>query len=116
MQRLIVLCLILAVYVIGCAGIEVPSPQEVLPPWTDGANVHLGESKDSVRSKWGEPDEIRYLGADEVGLHKEEWIYRDRYPEIPVEGILFRGSRLTFTGDSLTAYGADKDSSGANRE
>lgn len=117
MVKVIASSLLLSIFIIGCAGIEPPHlAQRVLPPWSDGANVKLGENKDSVRDKWGEPDEIRYLGVDDVGLRKEEWIYRDRYPEIPMEGMLFKGSYLIFTGDSLTSYGPAKRAPSADKE
>lgn len=110
MVKLTVFCLLLSMLIMGCAEIEPPSPKRILAPWSGVPPVRLGESKDSVRDKWGEPDEIRQLGADDVGLIKEEWIYRGRYPEVPVDyKYLSKTKSLTFTGESLTAYkGGDK--------
>lgn len=105
MVKLIGFCILLSVFIIGCAEIVPPSPDKILAPWSGVTPVRLGESKDSVREKWGEPDEIRQLGADDVGLIKEEWVYRGRYPEVPVDyKYLSRTKRLIFTGESLTSY------------
>jgi hypothetical protein len=89
----------------GCAEIEPPSPDRILAPWSGVPPVRLGESKDSVLDKWGEPDEIRQIGTDDIGLIKEEWIYYGRYPEVPVDyKYLSKDKRLIFTGESLTGY------------
>lgn len=107
MSKLTALCLLLSVLIIGCAEIEPPSPKQILAPWSGVPPVRLGETKDSVRDKWGEPDEIRQLGADDVGLIKEEWVYRGRYPDVPVDyKYLSKTKSLIFTGESLTAYEA----------
>jgi len=105
MMRFLVLLALLAFVFVGCAEIELPPAKKILAPWSGTSPVQLGESKDSVRGKWGEPDEIELLGADEVGLIKEAWVYRGRYSDIPVDyKYLSKTKRLIFTGDSLTAY------------
>lgn len=97
--------ILLSIFIIGCAEIEPPGPEKILAPWSGVSPVQLGESKDSVRSKWGEPDEIRQLGADELGLIREEWVYFGRYPEVPIDyKYLSKTKRLIFTGESLTGY------------
>lgn len=89
----------------GCAGIDPPGPDRILAPWAGTPAVRIGESKDSVRDKWGEPDEINGLGTDSVGLVKEEWVYFGRYPSIPVDRMyLSKTKRLMFTGNSVTGY------------
>jgi len=105
MFRVLVTYVILGLLLIGCAGIDPPTPKKILTPFAGMSPVQLGESKDSVRDKWGEPDEIEMLGADDVGLIREAWIYRGRYSDVPVDyKYLSKTKRLIFTGDSLTAY------------
>ncbi|MFH1868020.1 MAG: hypothetical protein ABH843_03515 [Candidatus Omnitrophota bacterium] len=117
MLRFIVFTICLSVVFIGCAEIEPPSPERILSPWSGVPPVRLGESKDSVRDSWGEPDDIRSLGTDETGLIKEEWTYRGRYPEIPVDyKYLSKPKRIIFTGESLTSYDADTDHGSPEKE
>jgi len=105
MFKLFVVSLLLVFIFLGCAEIEPPSPKEILTPFSGMSPVTLGESKDSVRDKWGEPDEIELLGADDVGLVREAWIYHGRYEDVPVDyKYLSKSKRLIFTGESLTAY------------
>lgn len=101
---------IIGICLVGCAEIEPPSPERILTPWSGVQAVQLGESKDSVKDKWGEPDEIKQIGRDDVGLIKEMWIYRGRYPEMPVDyKYLSKTKKLIFTGDSLTGYDTSEE-------
>jgi len=110
MLRLL-LSVILLVSLTGCAEIEPPGPERILAPWSGVPHVRLGESKDSVRDKWGEPDEIRQLGTDNVGLVREEWVYRARYDVIPVDyQNLSKTKKLRFTGNSITGYDTGQES------
>jgi len=105
MLKIRLACLLLTAFLLGCAEIEPPSPEKILAPWSGVPTARLGESKDSIKDKWGEPDEIRQLGTDEIGLAKEEWLYRGRYPDVPVDyKYLSKTKKLIFTGDNLTAY------------
>ena len=111
MFRSLVFSLVLSIFLIGCAEIEPPSPERILAPWSGVPPVRLGESKDSVKDMWGEPDDIRQLGVDETGLIREEWIYHGRYPEVPVDyKYLSKTKRLIFTGESLTSYETGSES------
>ena len=87
----------------GCAGIEPPSPQKVLPPWSGTQNLSIGMSKDKVLEEWGEPSERLAKGRDDVGLLIEEWVYYGEYPLVNRK-ILSQGARLTFTSSSLTSF------------
>ncbi len=69
----------------GCAEIEPPSPEKILSPWSSMPNIRLGNTKEDVLSRWGEPDETNQIGADELGVAKEEWVYYGRYPMAPVD-------------------------------
>jgi hypothetical protein len=102
-----ILLTFMVVLTADCMEIEPPSPKEILAPWSGTPPVQLGESKDSVRDSWGDPDEIRQLGADDIGIKKEEWIYdgRSNHP-LRSPYISSKTIHLIFTGDSLTAYEA----------
>jgi hypothetical protein len=105
MKYIILLCFIISIFGNGCAGIEPPSPGRLIPPWDGASPLHLGDSKDFVLDKWGEPDEIIQIGVDDVGLIQEEWIYDGTYPVLEIESkILTRGESLIFTGNALTGY------------
>ncbi|MDD5504153.1 MAG: hypothetical protein PHV77_02420 [Candidatus Omnitrophica bacterium] len=100
-------CLLLGLLVFtGCAGLEAPSPQRFIPPWSGASPLHLGDSKDYVREQWGEPEYIKDLGHDEVGLVKEEWVYAGRkLPVIEIEPkMLVKGDNLIFAGRALVGY------------
>ncbi len=104
MKYILTLC-IAALFLTGCAGIEAPSPERLMPPWNGASPLHLGESKDMVMDKWGEPDYIRQIGVDDVGLVREEWVYDNRYPILEIENdMLTRSQSLIFTGNALTGY------------
>ena len=109
--RYISLILFMLVLTTGCAGLEAPAPERFVPPWSGASPLHLGDSKDYVRSQWGDPERINQAGVDEVGLAKEEWVYvGQKLPVIEIEPkILVKGENLIFTGSALTGY-AKKDS------
>jgi hypothetical protein len=100
--------LIMILLLSGCAGLEAPTPERFIPPWSGASALNLGDSKEHVRDQWGEPERINYLGVDEVGLIKEEWIYEGRkLPVIEIEPkMLVKGKNLVFTGHALTGYKA----------
>lgn len=105
MRYLILLCVLVCVTGGGCAGIEPPSPKRLMPPWNGPSPLHLGDSKDLVIDRWGEPDQIRQTGVDDVGLVQEEWIYDGKYPVLELDAkILARSQSLIFTGNALTGY------------
>jgi len=117
MFKFSLLAAVICLFISGCAEIEPPGPEKILAPWSGVSPVRLGETKDSVRDKWGEPDEIRTLGADDIGLAKEEWIYYARYPEIPIDlQNLSKSKYLIFTGTSLTGYRSSGESQPSDKE
>ena len=101
----------LIVTVAGCAGVGMPTVERLVPPWSGASPLHLGDSKDYVRSQWGDPESINKTGVDEVGLSIEEWVYvGQKLPVIEIEPkMLVKGKNLIFTGNALTGY-AKKDS------
>ncbi|MFH1645616.1 MAG: hypothetical protein ABIB11_04265, partial [Candidatus Omnitrophota bacterium] len=102
---LIALICLISSSVIGCAEITPPGPETILAPWKGVSPVRLGESKDAVLDKWGEPNNITILGSDDVGLVKEEWVYYGKYPSVFIDyQYLSKTKHLIFTGNSLTGY------------
>lgn len=92
---------------VGCAGIEPPSPDDILShPFGQGP-LYIGMTKDEVRQVWGEPDSTRYIGGSEdLGTtEKVEWIYYGRVTNLPVNyGYLTRSVHLVFDGNNLVSF------------
>ena len=107
MAKYILLFIFVLIFAAGCADVNAPSPERLLPPWGASDSLRLGDSKDLVRNYWGDPDEIIDLGVDDVGLPREEWVYTGKYPIIEGGSRLFtKTSSLIFTGNALTGYKA----------
>ncbi len=102
---LFTLYLLLFIFLIGCAEIEPPGPAEIMRQPLGGSPLRLGMSKEKVRSIWGEPDVVKVLGNDAQGMIKEEWIYRGRYPNLPVNvDFLSETQHLFFDGNNLVRF------------
>ena len=96
---------LLSTFLIGCAEIEPPSPDQILRQPLGESPLRIGMTKARVRSFWGEPDIVRVLGADPQGMVKEEWVYRGRYPNLPINvDFLSETQRLLFDGDHLVKF------------
>lgn len=96
---------LLVVCLFGCAEISPPSPAEVLTHPFGKGPLELGMAKDEVLSMWGEPDDIVDMGTNELGAPCERWVYRARYPKIPVDAGLIRKTKyLYFEGEVLTKW------------
>jgi len=92
---------------IGCAGIEPPSPDKILTHPFGTGPLRVGMTKDEVRKIWGEPDVVKSLreGAGINNAQQEEWIYNARVSNLPINyGYLSKSLRLSFDGDNLTSY------------
>jgi hypothetical protein len=62
-------------------------------------------SKEKVKSLWGDPDIIKVLGSDIQGMVREEWIYRGRYPNLPINvDYLSETQHLFFDGEHLVRF------------
>lgn len=90
-------------FLAGCAEIEPPTPEKIISPWSSMPNIRLGDTKEDVVSRWGEPDEKKEIGVDELGVAKEEWAYYGRYPLMaPVDyQYLSKTKYLYFEGNIL---------------
>ena len=101
---LIILCAVLISAVSGCAGID-PDPTAILrhPLGTD--RIAVGMTKERVRDIWGSPDTITRTGSNEFGAPLEEWVYRGRYPGLPINaGYLHKTKYLYFEGNVLIRW------------
>ena len=97
--------LVIAFGFIGCAEITPPSPVDVLTHPFGKGPLAVGMTREKVVSMWGEPDDVVDLGANEWGAPREEWIYRARYPRVPIDvGYISRTKHLYFEGDVLTRW------------
>ena len=104
----IALVVLTIIFLAGCAEIQpFEAPTKVLkhPLGTDP--IRLGMAKDEVRDVWGAPDRINKLGfADQWGTPQEEWIYKGRYSNIPIDkGYFSKTKYLYFEADVLTSFG-----------
>jgi hypothetical protein len=94
----------------GCAGIQPPTPDEVMSHPLGTESIKIGMTKEQVESLWGKPDEIRQV-EDKTRWKgsREEWVYRPKYGAlvpVPVDaGYLSRTKRLHFDGNNLTDIG-----------
>ena len=96
---------LLVIVLLGCAEITPPSPIEILKHPLGTGLLKLGMSKEEVISIWGEPDDIIDRGTDEWGLERERWVYRARYPKIPIDaGLIKKSKQLYFEGNVLTKW------------
>lgn len=99
------LYLLLSTLLIGCAEIKPPSPQEILRQPLGESPLRIGMTKEKVKSLWGEPDLVRVLETDAQGTVKEEWVYRGRYPNLPINvDYLAKTQHLFFDGENLVKF------------
>ncbi len=95
----------LSAFLSGCAEIKPPGPEEIMRQPLGESPLRVGMTKEKVKSLWGEPDIVRVLGADAQGTVKEEWIYRGRYPNLPINvDFLSETQHLLFDGDHLVRF------------
>lgn len=94
-------------WIIGCAGIEPPSPDKILKHPLGSGPIEIGMTKEEIKGLWGEPDLIRNIGeSKDAGLtQKEEWLYYGRVQNLPVNyGYLSKALHLYFDGKNLTSF------------
>ena len=96
---------ILSTILIGCTEIRPPSPSEIIRQPLGESPLRIGMTKEKVKSLWGDPDIIKVLGSDIQGMVREEWIYRGRYPNLPVNvDYLSETQHLFFDGNHLVRF------------
>ncbi|MFH0732923.1 MAG: hypothetical protein V2A72_08445 [Candidatus Omnitrophota bacterium] len=101
-QFISVFIIMLISAIAGCAEITPPSPEAIISPWSSMPNIRLGDTKEDVISRWGEPDEKNEIGVDELGVSKQEWVYYGRYPVAIVDyQYLSKTKYLYFEGNIL---------------
>jgi hypothetical protein len=90
----------------GCSDIITPTAHYAIThPLSTKTMVSAGTSKDEVREKWGEPNDIKESGFDDMGLKKEAWTYNAWFPKAPLDYRQFsRRKRIYFTGDYVTGF------------
>lgn len=97
--------LLLSSLLVGCAEISLPAPEEVMRQPLGEGPLRIGMTKEKVESLWGEPDVVRVLGTDAQGMVREEWIYRGRYPNLPINvDYLSETQHLFFDGEHLVKF------------
>lgn len=88
----------------GCAGIEPPTPDDMIRQPLGKSSLKVGMTKEQVISLWGKPDEQRIVEDKEKwGDARELWVYRAQFGAIPVDvDYLSKTKKLYFDGDNLT--------------
>ncbi len=112
MQKSLLKCFIFTVlaavltYLPGCAGIEPPSPKQIIEHPFGTSMLRAGLTKDQVLAQWGEPDLKEFDdGTSKWGNAKERWTYYGRMTGLPVdEGYLTKTQYLYFDGKNLVRY------------
>ena len=98
--------ILLSVFLAGCAEIRPPGPEEIMRQPLGQSPLRVGMTKEKVMSLWGEPDVIRVLKRDTQVMINEEWIYRGRYPDLPISvDYLSETQHLFFDGNNRLALG-----------
>jgi hypothetical protein len=90
----------------GCADVKMPGPHYAMThPLSTKTMVSLGTSKGEVIEKWGEPNEVKNIGYDDMGLKKEAWTYNAWFHNAPLDFRHFsRKKCIYFTGDYVTGF------------
>lgn len=95
---------VLALAVIGCSAINVPTPEDILKTPLGTEAVKIGMTKQQVESFWGKPNDIRIVEDKKRWTSpREMWTYRAQYSAIPLDaGYLSKTKKLYFDGENLT--------------
>jgi hypothetical protein len=102
----------------GIAGLDpMDVPRTVIknPLGTDP--IRVGMSKDVVRDKWGDPDQINMLEpTDEWGTPREEWVYLGRASKIPLDkSYIFKTKYIIFDGNNVVCVGDESQCDVGNK-
>jgi len=96
---------VVLVCITGCAGIEPPSPKQIIEHPFGTSMLRAGLTKDQVVAQWGEPDLKEYDNTGKWGNAKERWTYYGRMSGLPVdEGYLTKTQYLYFDGKNLVRF------------
>ena len=96
---------VILIYITGCAGIEPPTPKEIIEHPLGTSFLRAGLTKEQVIAQWGEPDLKEYDNNGKWGNAKEKWTYYGRYSGLPVDaGYLSKTQYLYFDGKNLVKF------------
>lgn len=105
LKALLLISCYFLLYLTGCAEISPPAPEDLIRQPLGESPLRIGMTKEKVKSIWGEPDVIRVIETDVQGMVKEEWIYRGRYPGLPINvDYLSETQHLFFDGNNLVKF------------
>lgn len=102
--QVVLICglLIASVLFAGCAGIEPPTPEEIVKHPFGTPTLRIGMNKDQIIAGWGDPDVKEYNDSGKWGNARERWIYYGRYKELPADvGYLSKTKILYFDGNNV---------------
>ncbi|MBF0216454.1 MAG: hypothetical protein HQL30_05615 [Candidatus Omnitrophica bacterium] len=93
----------LALFLFGCAGIDVPNPGQIVKNPIGPSAVKIGMTKAEVSSIYGEPDYKDSVTSNAWTGERDEWFYKARISPLPVGAdYLAEDLYLYFDGVSLT--------------
>ncbi|MDD5449768.1 MAG: hypothetical protein PHO42_04120 [Candidatus Omnitrophica bacterium] len=99
MKNKIIACLLFALFAgffTAYAKVDKPKPMFCTP------SISQGETKDSIKARWGEPDQVIQLAPDEIGLPREEWLYKSApFGVLSGHSYVCKTQRLIFEGDHV---------------
>ncbi len=95
--------LLLTCFSAGCADIKVPTTKKILEEPLGEPTAKIGMTKNQILAIYDEPDIVSVVTSKEWSGSREEWLYRGRYPSLPVgAGYLREDLYLYFDGENLT--------------
>ena len=69
-----------------------------------------GDTKDKIKTNWGDPDIVKDLGKDETGLRKEEWVYSSKpFTFLSKNEYVCATQHLVFIGNNLVKIFSSED-------
>ena len=108
-----VLCFLLN----GCAEVDVPTPKDVITHPFGQQQSMRGWTKEEVKSKWGDPDQVIALSPDPWGSPREEWVYQGRYPDMPIDyKYLSKTKHFYFTDNVLVEFKSEQEEKSAEEK
>lgn len=107
MSKLLLVVIVLISF-IGCAGMDMPTPKQIITHPLGTIPLHTGMTKNQIIEMWGKPSVVKPItptGTAKFLEAKEEWIYYGNYSKSPLDaGYMSRTKHLFFDGNNLTSW------------
>ncbi len=101
--------LVAASCVIGCVPAHAQDDGKQNPVWCTPPAAP-GDTKDKIKTGWGDPDTVKDLGKDEMGLKIEEWVYTSKpFTFFSKNEYVCANRYLVFIGNNLVKISSSED-------